>query len=683
MGRIAVAMTISLVLAACSQSAPAPNGSPAAQTTQAARSAASHVTKIVIDKTEPAFEGRVFGTTGAYEKLTGKAYGEVDPKDRVDKIITDIDLAPRNARGMVEYSTDVVIFRPADLSKGNHRLLHHLNNRGNLGFLGSLNDGGGANLPTKAADAGNGFLMRLGYTVVSVGWDATVAPGDGRLTITVPVAKNADGSPIVGPAMEEFVIDDATTMQGRLTYPAASVDKSKATLVVRTLTTDDPKEIPASGWEYVNDTTVRLLPAGTAFQNGRLYEFNYQARDPLVAGLGFAALRDVTSFLRRAAKDDAGTANPLAGDVQQVYTHCISQPCRTAHDFLHLGFNEDTTGKPVFDGILNWIGGGSGIYMNFRFAQPGRTHRQHIARRYPEFAFPFGNPVITDPVTKKTDGWLKPCLATTTCPKIFEVNSENEYWAKAGSNLTTDANGTDLPDAANVRNFLMSSLPHGAGTGPGICQQPRNPLVSNTVLRALLVDLDAWTSGGKEPPASRVPRRTDGTLVPPLPQAEMGFPSIPGVTYNGVLHTGDLFDFGSSFEKGIVTTLPPKLMGSPYKALVPKTDADGNDIAGIRLPDVSAPLATYTGWGLRAGPASADGCDAAGQKIDLKKTKAERMTGGDPRLSLEERYGTQQKYIDMVTASARTLVSDRLLLQEDADAFIKAAQSAPLGLPAN
>jgi len=321
--------------------------------------------------------------------------------------------------------------------------------------------------------------------------------------------------------------------------------------------------------------------------------------------------------------------------------------------------------------------------MNYRFAQPGRTHRQHIARHYPEFQFPFGNPVITDPVTKKTDGRLRVCLATNTCPKIFEVNSENEYWAKAGSNLTTDSEGNDIAEAPNVRNFLMSSLPHGAGTGPGICQQPRNPLVSNTTLRALLVDLDAWVTAGREPPASRIPRRADGTLVPPLPQAQMGFPTIPGVAYNGVLHTGDLFDFGSSFDKGILTVVPPKLLGTPYKALVPKTDADGNDIAGIRLPDVAVPLATYTGWGLRAGPASADGCDAAGQKIDFKKTKAERTAAGDPRPSLEERYGTQKKYVDMVTAASQGLLSDRLMLQEDAELYIKAAQTQALGLPAN
>lgn len=686
------AVLLSAALVACTQATPQPSaiptGAPSASASAAtlplaARSPLSHITRLQIDKVEsPTFEGRAFGPVGQYEKLVGKAFGQVDPQDPTDRLITDIALAPRNARGLVEYSMDVFILKPIDLSKGNHRLLHEVNNRGDIRFLSSLNDGGGGNNPTKAVDAGNGFLMLQGYTIVSGGWDVTVQTGDGRLTMTAPVAKNPDGSSIVGPALEEFVIDDSRTLQGALTYPAASLDPSKASLTVRVLTADAASPVSITGWEFVNPTTIRLLPAGTPFQMGRLYELGYQAKDPLVAGVGFAGLRDLTAFLRRATTDESGTRNPLAGDIQTTYTYCISQPCRTIHDFLYLGFNQDANGKPVFDGVLNWIGGASGIYMNYRFAQPGRTHRQHIARHYPEFQFPFGNLTITDPVTKRTDGRLRVCTQTNTCPKMLEVNSENEYWAKAGSNLTTDSEGNDLPEPPNVRYYLMSSLPHAAGSGPGICQQPRNPLVPNPVLRALLVALDGWVVRGSEPPASRIPRRADGTLVAPLPQAEMGFPKIPGVTYNGVLHTGDLFDFGPSFDKGIVTVLPPVLVGTPYKALVPKTDADGNDIAGIRLPDVAVPLATYTGWALRAGPASADGCDAAGQKIDFKKTSAERTASGDPRLSVEERYATQQKYVELVTGSAKGLLTDRLLLSEDVDRIITAAASAPLGLPA-
>jgi Alpha/beta hydrolase domain len=246
-----------------------------------------------------------------------------------------------------------------------------------------------------------------------------------------------------------------------------------------------------------------------------------------------------------------------------------------------------------------------------------------------------------------------------------------------------DPQGNDLPDPANVRYYLLSSLPHGGGvptTGVGICQQTRNPLVPNSVLRALLVDMDQWVSSGTPPPDSRMPRVANGTLVPPLPQESMGFPRIPGVTYNGRLHTGDLFDFGPQFDQGILSILPPKLVGTPYPVLVPKTDADGNDIAGIRLPEVAAPLSTYTGWGLRAYPAGAnDGCDAAGQKIDFPKTQADRVASADPRMSIAERYPTHDAYVSAVTTAVDELRQQRLLLDFDAEAYIKAAQASTIG----
>ncbi len=645
----------------------------------------AHITRIQITHVEsPTFEGTSFGDVGQYEKLVGRAFGEIDPADPRNAVIADVGLAPTNARRKVEYSTDIYILRPINSSKGNHRLFFEINNRGgNLSF-GQLNNAtAGGNDPTTAAAAGNGFLMRQGYTMVWSGWDATVPPGGGRFTISVPVAKNPNGSQIIGPALEEFVIDNNTTMTGGLTYPAATLDKSQASLTVRVRYQDPPMPVPAANWEYVNASTIRLLPPGTPFQPGTLYEFTYPAKDPLVAGLGFAAMRDVTAFLHYATEDDQRTPNPLVGNLQFVYSFCVSQPCRTMHDFLWLGFNEDEAGRRVFDGILNWIGGGSGIFMNYRFAQPGRTHRQHIARWYPEFQFPFANQVVFDPVSRKTDGRLRRCLQTNTCPKIFEVNSENEYWAKAMSVFHLDSSGKDLPDPPNVRYYLMSSLPHSAGigpTGPGICQQSRNPLVANPVLRALLGAMDRWVSAGQEPPASRLPRRIDRTLVPSLPQAGVGFPNIPGVTYNGRVHTGDLFDFGPLFDRGILTTLPSVLRGTPYPALVPKTDADGNDIAGIRLPDVAVPLATYTGWALRANPPGGnDGCDAAGQKIDFNQTKAERLAVGDPRLSIEERYPNHWKYVTAVAHAAHGLYLQRFLLGEDVQRYIEAAAKSSIG----
>lgn len=643
--------------------------------------AEARITRIEITRVQsPTFDANSFGAVGQYEKLVGRAYGEVDPADGRNAIIADLGLAPKNAAGKVEYSTDIVILRPVDRSLGNHRVLYDVNNRGILHALFLLNDGlRTSDNSTTAADAGNGFLMRQGYTIVSSGWDATVPSG---LSITVPVARSPDGSSIVGPALEEFVIDNSTTMTGALTYAAATPDTSLASLTVREHYADPPTLIPATDWAYVNSSrrAVRLLPVGTPFQRGRLYEFTYPATDPLVVGLGFAATRDLAAFLRHAATDDDGNANPLAGDAQSIYTFCFSQPCRFLHDFLHLGFNEDEQGGLVIDGMLNWVGGGSGSFFNYRFAQPGRTHRQHIGRWYPERQFPFADQVIFDPVTGTTDGRLGRCLASGTCPKIFESNSENEYWVKGGSLLHTDTLGNDLPDPADVRFYLFSSLPHAAAAGPGICQQSRNPLLPDPGLRALLVDLDQWVTAGTEPPASRVPRRGDGTLVPALPRAGVGFPTISGATYNGRTTTGDLFDFGPMFSQGILTTLPPLLLGSPYPVFVPTTDADGNDAAGIRLPEIAVPLATYSGWNVRAAAFAGDDlCDASGQKIDFAQTKAERLLSGDPRLSIEERYPNHGSYVSQVAQTANNLHKDRLLLDEDVERYVDAAAESRIG----
>jgi hypothetical protein len=651
--------------------------------------AEAEITRIVIARIElPTFEGISFGGVGPYEKLRLRAFGEVDPNDPRNAVIADLRLAPRNSRGMVEYSMDVFILKPIVLANGNHRLLYYMNNRGNLdspffpsiGVLSIFNDGSGGNDPTTAAHAGNGFLMRQGYTIVSSGWDPGVAPGANRLTVNVPVAKNLDGSSIVGPSLEELVIDNAATITAGLTYPAATLDKSRASLTVRVHYDDPPVNIPASGWEYVNERTVRLLPAGTPFTQGRLYEFTYPARDPIVAGLGFAATRDLAAFLRRADEDDYGQRNPLAGDVQAIYAFGASQPARYMRDFVHLGFNQDEEHRPIVDGVLNWLGGGSGVFLNYRFAQPARAQWQHVGRWYPDREFPFANQVIFDPITGQTDGRLRRCLATKTCPFTFEVNSSNEYWVKTGSLLHTDTVGNDLPDPPNVRFYLLSSLAHLATTDAGICQQPGNPIVPSAALRAFLVALDGWATGNRTPPESRVPRRADRTLVSSSSQAAMGFPTIPGVTYNGVMTTGDLFDFGVSFADGILGTVPPILLGSPYPAFVPRTDSDGIDVAGIHLPEIAVPLATYTGWGLRAAAFAGDDlCDAFGQKVDFRQTKAERLTIGDPRLSIEERYPNHGAYVSAVARAANELHRQRFLLGEDVERIVQAAAETAVG----
>jgi hypothetical protein len=642
---------------------------------------------MTLDRVEsPTFEGRSFGEVGQYEKLVGRVVGEIDPADPRNSVITDIKLAPTDTHGRVGYEIDFMILRPIALARGNHKLWYEITNRGSILAFQQFNNAPGAgNNPTKAADAGDGFLMRQGYSLLFSGWDVTAAPGGGRFRITAPVAVNPDGSPIIGPALEEFSIDNSTTTRGALTYPSATLDRSVARLTMRFRYEDPPVEVPATEWDYGNDSATAIkLADGRPFRQGALYEFTYQAKNPVVAGVGLAAIRDLASFARNAKTDEQGRANPLSGRAESIYTACVSQPCRTMHDFLLLGFNEDESGKKVVDGVVNWIGGADGVYLNYRFAQPFRTHRQHINRWFPEFQAPFTNQIGSNPATGKATGRLARCLASNTCPKIFEVNSANEYWAKDMAVAAVDGTGGDLRDEpADVRSYFIASLPHqgGAGaTGRGICQQNRNPLVANAVLRALLVAMDEWVTGGAAPPASRLPRVADGTLVPPLPQEGQGFPAIPGVVYNGRMHTGDLFDYGPHVADGILTVLPPRLVGKPYPALVPRTDPDGNDIAGIRLPEVAVPVATYTGWNLRAIPPGADEqCDHFGQEIDFARTKAERIAAGDPRPSLEERYPSHVGYVDAIATAARQLQRDRLLLDEDVSTYIRRAEESSVG----
>jgi hypothetical protein len=513
----------------------------------------------------------------------------------------------------------------------------------------------------------------------------------GTFSSNYPIATQRDGSPIVGTSVEELIFDSLPPAlqptTATLSYPAAALDTTQATLTVRDHYADPQTAIPATGWRFNDARTIQLLPEGTRFEAGKLYELAYQATAPKVAGLAFAAVRDIPEFLRHARTDDTGAANPLAGQIQLVIAHGISQPARVLHDFVALGFNRNHHGDRVFEGVLNYIVGGSSGFFNYRFAQPFRTHRQHIGRWSPERMFPFANQLVFDPITGQFGGRLVRCTLTGTCPKILEANSSNEYWVKGGSLVHTDTRGHDLVfDAPGVRTYLFSSLPHSQATGPGICEQNRNPVSPAAGLRALLVDLDDWITSGTAPPASRLPRRSNHTLVPSLPQSGVGFPSIPGVRYTGLMSTGDLFDFGRRFDDGILEvkirnqTIVSPVVSSPYPVFVPRSDADGNDIAGVRFPDIEVPLATYTGYGFRAaGFAGPDLCDAFGQMIPFKHTRAERRAAGDPRLSLEERYPTHADYVNKVRAAATALRNDRFLLQEDVERFIQAAQASSVG----
>ncbi len=648
---------------------------------------AARIVKFEVTSTEsPTFGGYSFAGVGQYEKLVGMAYGELDPNDPKNAVIVDIELAPRNAAGKVEYSHTFYILKPIDLAQGAHKLLYEPPNRGgktitafNRGVGGA--DPGSVTNPTTLANA---FLMPRGYSIAFSGWDFSAGTSTANFNsiINLPIAKNADGSSITGPSYEYIVMGNGTTQQYTLSYPAATLDKSQAVLTTRALLNDAVQVVPESGWEYVDETHIRLLPAGTAFRQSDIYEFSYTAKDPTVNGIGYAAVRDFVAFLRFAQKDDFDNPNPLAGDITRVYSEVLSQPGRMFNDYRNLGFNQAESGQKVFDGHMQWIAAADGLFLNYRFSQPNRTERNRQDHLYVEGVFPFANESTTDHITGQTAGRYDRCARTGTCPFAVEIYSANEYWVKAASLFHTNTEGTeDLPGHPMTRLYLMSSMQHGTGNANnrGNCQQFQNPLDSSPVQRALFIALDQWVTTNKAPPDSRVPRLADGTLVPPLPQAEMGFPDIPGVTYNGLMTTRYRVNYGPRFEEGILDLNPPTfvapyqdnpLNGPIYNNMIPKTDEDGNDIAGVRLPDVRVPLNTYTGWALRAaGLGENDGCEGSGQRIPFATTKAAREASGDPRLSIEERYPSFQDYYYRVLQAVNDFAGEGFLLPEDAPAM--------------
>jgi hypothetical protein len=637
---------------------------------------------VVMTRESPTFGGFLWPGVGQYEKIAGKAFAEVNPFDARNAGMVDIQLAPRNPNGNVEYSFDFYILKPIHLRRGAHKVMYEPPNRGNKtwGTLGRFPGGIDPGSVTDPTALANAFFMPRGYTMVWSGWDKSAGNSSENFmtTITLPIAKNPDGSSITGPSFEYIVTSLASYT---LTYPAATLDQSKATLTHRVHLNDTPTVLLPSDWEYTDSSGVAIRLTAGNFVANDIYEFSYTARDPTVNALGFAAIRDFSAWLRYGRRDDDGTPNPLAGDVRRIYTETVSQPARTLNDFTYLGFNQAENGRIVFDGMLQWIGAGDGISMNYRFSQPGRTERNRQDHLFNEAVFPFANTSTIDPFTGIRDSRYARCERSRTCPLAMEIYSANEYWVKAASLLHTNPEGTgDLPDSPFARNYFISSHQHGTGNAMsmGACQQFLNPLNSAPVQRALFIALDHWATRRRQPPHSRVPRLSDGTLVPPLPQLEMGFPNIPGVTYTGVKTTRYRFNFGPDFyETGIATINPPLITppyednpanGPIYPSFIPKTDSDGNDIAGVRLADVTVPLATYTGWALRSGVWANDGCESSGQYIPFAETLAERIGSGDPRPSLEERYSSLDDYVSQVEDALRQMVRERLLLSEDFDA---------------
>ena len=648
--------------------------------------AAAHanVVKLEIVRVEPA------GPT--HERISGKAYGELDPADPKNAVITDIDLAPRNARGKVEYVTRFTLVRPTEMMKASGVLLYTVVNRG-----------GGTAAPHPD-----------GHVTLVSGWQGDVVPTTTNYTIQVPVAKNRDGSSITGPLALRFMnLTGHTTPlmipRGQPSpYPPVSLDTTKASLISATAETatgakQGVVKIASSDWAFADCSTTPFPgkpdPAQICVRNGfdpaLLYELQYTVKDPLVLGIGLAATRDLGAFFRYEKADAAGTPNPVAGSI----THAISEGSSQSGTFLRLslllGFNQDERGRIVWDGMNPHIAARF-TDLNRRFAFPGGLVSPYeLGHEGPAWWTPWADVARKRPAASLLDR----CRASNTCPKIAETFGSAEIWGlrQSFTLVGTDAKA-DIPIPDNVRRYYFPGVSHGGGPGgfstftnpvkaAAACALSTNPAPVGPMRTAIISRLIAWVTKNTPMPESKYLALADGTLVKNT-NAAMGFPSIPGKPMpEGIQHPLVDYDLGPHFryadQSGVVTKIPVAKGTLPQ--LVVRVDADGNEVAGIKSPLLSAPLGTYTGWnvttsGLYKGQlcGSSFGSSPIGGFIPFAKTKAERTASGDPRLSLEERYVDHAGYVRAVKAAAEKLVSDGYLLREDADTMIKQAEQSPI-----
>jgi hypothetical protein len=646
----------------------------------AAGAAAAHVTDIRIDAVEPFADGQPFGEAGPYVRIKGVAKGELDPTAPHNAAIVDLDKAPRNARGMVGYEVDIFILRPAVAAKGNGILFYEVLNRGNKQLGQRLHDlvgdGVALNDPRTLAHAGNGFLLDRGYSLVWSGWEADVSKAGATMGAGFPVAVE-DGKPVVRRIREEMQVGKrvpAAVQTFRLNYPAASADKSTARLTTRARESDPRVDVPPDRWEFADARSIRLLPRGTTFTPTAIYELWYDAVEPKVAGIGFAATRDLVSFLRHDRADAEGRPNPLlAAEEGTGVRHAIafggSQSGRFLRHYIELGMNADAQGRRVFDGMLAHTAGAGKVFANHTFAEPNRTATQHEDHDYPENWFPFSTASATDPFSGRTAALLR---GDGLDPLLIATNTSTEYWQKGASLLTTDPTGShDLPLPGSSRVYMIAGTQHGGraglGSAPGVCANSTNPHNPSPALRALVVALEQWVSKDIAPPASRVPSVAAGTAVV---ATSVRMPAVNGfVVAPRANRIGPPVDWIDPPGTASESTAPF------YGTLVSAVDADGNEVAGIRLPDIAVPLATYSGWNVYQGLAS-ELCDRDGSYLPFARTKAERDASGDPRPSLEERYGSRATYVARVKAAVDALVAERLLLPADAAAYVRAAEAS-------
>jgi hypothetical protein len=662
----------------------------------------SGVVRFVVNQRRPFAPGHSFGDVGPYERLDATAYFEVDPQDPRNTVIVNIERAPRNARGMVEYSAPVFILKPVDMARGNGKIFYVVNNRGNkqaLGYFNYVPSGSGINDPLTAADAGDGFLMRLGYTIVDAGWQGDVVPTQSRLAPTLPVATQPGGSPIVSQVRIEYsdrTIPAAGTFSLTLegdpsfrAYETAVTNTTSSTLTMRETPDGARTPIPSDRWAFGSCPTgqASLVPSATdiclfeGFRPDRLYELIYPAKNPMVMGLGYAVTRDVASFLRYETRD-----NPLARSgsevgIRRVYGFGGSSTGMYMRDFLYLGFNDAGQDRKAFDAAWIHKPGTHRLFANVEFADPNTYSRQDDRQDFVSTSVaPLTLAVTTDPISGVHDGILK---RPATDPLVFQTDTGNEFWEMMASLNVADGVGNPVPVPDNARLYLLSSFQHGGNNPPdsfpgpaGMCLYPTNPNYHGPSLRALLQDLDDWADRGIAPPRSNYPRLENGTLAN-AEQLRSTFSAF-GAHFPSGPNQLQLLDYGPLFSSvgGRLTILPP-LHGPSYRVLVPHVDRDGLEVAGIRPIEIRAPLATNMSWNVRRpGQRAGSLCALSGSYIPFATTAAERQASGDTRLSLAERYTDHDGYVQAVRRAAQELMNDRLLLQDDANRLVGQAEAS-------
>ena len=633
----------------------------------------------------PFADGHAFGDTGPYERLRGRAHYAVDPKAPAQSDVVDIDKAPVNGDGLVEFAGDFVLIKPVDLERGNRRLFFDYGNRGRHRALQFFNDGASTNDPRTLDHAGNGFMFRRGYCFLWGAWQGDLLPGQGRLLLDLPVATDK-GKPITGPVRTEFITTQSgiktIPLSGRAntrSHPTVSLDPRDATLTKRRYPGDTPIAVPPAEWCFARwdelegeaglNPSDRHLHLLAGFEPGWIYEIVYTGRDPLVNGLGHVAVRDLVSFLKYDETDSAGNANPIA-PIENAYCFGRSQTGRAIRDFIYWGFNADKEGRKAFDGAIAHVAGSGRHWMNQRFSNViTGGGDQFIRHTYFSTRFPFAYAECTDHNTGKTDGIMK---RPETDPLVMHTYTATEYWQRRASLTHTDTQGNDMPIPGNVRIYMWSSSQHFADPRMGRPKRPNaalnlpNVVYTSMFLRAHLDALDRWATDGTPPPESRIPTRDDGTLVD-YEEWLASFPSVPGLVVPKEPASMPLLDFGPDADNGIFTKEPPELVReNAYAVLVPLTDEDGNDVPGLRAPMVEAPLGTYTGWNMRdRGYGYGTMYGSTGSYIPFPDTPEERDWSNDPRRSVLERYPTAEDYVGAIVAAAERLLAEGLMLEED------------------